>query len=112
MDIKTKRIFFFLLFFIFLFFALSSNAALDFNSPSEIATVQDLTDNIVNWFLGVAGLLIVLFLIIGGIYYITAAGDENQMGEAKKIINYAVIGLIVMLMSYSIITTLNDIIFG
>ena len=83
-----------------------------FENPSTLNSVETVTAAITNWILGIAAGIVILFLIIGGLYYITAAGDEKQMGEGKKIVNYAVIGLIVILISYSLVKTLSSIIFG
>ena len=53
--------------------------------------------NITNWMIGLAGALAVIFLIYGGIIYITGGpkGEEN----AKKIIINAIIGIVVIAIS-------------
>jgi len=66
----------------------------------------------ITWLLGVAAALTILFLIIGGIYYVTAAGDDQQMTTAKSMISYAVIGLVFIIISYSIVVTVNKFITG
>lgn len=83
-----------------------------FNSATNYPTVNALTDAIVNWFLSITAGLAILFLIIGGIYYVTAFGDDKRIEEAKKIITYAIFGLVLILISYSVVTTLNSIIFS
>lgn len=45
----------------------------------------------------------IVFLIVGGMMYATAAGDETKTGRAKKTIIGAVIGLIVGLLAPSIV---------
>jgi hypothetical protein len=79
---------------------------------SEFGTIPLLIDAIINWFLTLTAAVTILFLIIGGIYYITAFGDDKKMEEGKKIISYAVYGLIMILISYSLVTTVNFIICG
>ena len=64
----------------------------------------------IDWLLSIAAGLTILFLIIGGIYYVTAAGDDQQMTTAKTMITYAVIGLIFIIISYSIVLTIDKII--
>lgn len=112
MNEKIKKILFSLLFLILLASAFSANAVIEFGNPSSITSIQDLVSSITNWILGIAAGLVILFLIIGGIYYISSAGDDKQIEEAKKIIKYAVIGLIIILISYSLVLALNNIIFG
>lgn len=59
---------------------------------------------IINYFLGILGLIAVGFLIFAGIMMVTAGGDEQQIGKAKKMIIYAVIGIVIILLSWTIVT--------
>lgn len=68
-------------------------------------TIPVVLTNVVNWLLGLAGILALLALVWGGIRYITALGNESTAAEAKKIITWAIIGLLVVGGSYAIINT-------
>ena len=46
---------------------------------------------------GLALALCTLFLIIGGIYYMTSTGKPSRLEEAKKIIKNALIGLVIVI---------------
>jgi len=59
--------------------------------------------NIVNVLLILAALVAGIYLIVGGVKYITAGGDEGQMDKAKNQILYAVIGLIVIGLAAAIV---------
>ena len=111
---STQNLFLKLFWAIFLsiFFASSAKAIVEFPSTSNYPTVNALTTAVINWFLSITAGVTIFFLIIGGIYYLTAFGDEKRMELGKKIISYAVYGLIMILISYSIVTTLNTIIFS
>jgi hypothetical protein len=50
-----------------------------------------------------AGALAVLFIIIGGFWYLTSAGNEEQAAKGRKAITYAIIGLVVIVLSYTIV---------
>ena len=52
----------------------------------------------------VAGAIALLMIVIGGFRYIIASGDPNSVSQAKKTILYAVIGLLVCISAYSIVT--------
>ncbi|HEY5138590.1 MAG TPA: pilin [Methylococcales bacterium] len=52
----------------------------------------------------VAGSIALLMIVIGGFRYIIASGDPNSVSQAKKTILYAVIGLLVSMSAYSIVT--------
>jgi len=59
---------------------------------------------LINYFLGLLGLIAVAFLIYAGVLMVTAGGAEEQVTKAKKIIMYAVIGIVIILLSYTIVT--------
>jgi len=59
---------------------------------------------IINYFLGILGLIAVAFLIYAGILMVTAGGNEEQVGKARKVITYAVIGIVIILLSWTIVT--------
>lgn len=59
--------------------------------------------NIVNWFLILAALAAAVFIIYGGVKYIISLGDEEAATEAKNIILYAVIGLVVIGLAAAIV---------
>ncbi len=59
--------------------------------------------NIVNGLLVVAGIAASIYLVMGGIRYITSQGEEDQTEQAKNTILYALIGLIVIGLSAAIV---------
>src|SRR3989338_4768607 len=54
--------------------------------------------------LPLAGIIAMLFIIIGGYQYITSAGDEEAATKGKKTLSNAVIGLVVVILSSVIVT--------
>ncbi len=58
---------------------------------------------IVDVFIYAAGALAVVFLIIGGIRYITAVGDPQKISSAKNTVIYSVIGLVVVILARLIV---------
>ncbi len=60
--------------------------------------------NIVQWILGFLGLIAVIMILWGGFTWITAGGNEDKVATAKKIISAAVVGLIVVLLAWAIVT--------
>ena len=61
---------------------------------------------VVNFALGFLGLLAVLIVIYGGVLYVTAAGQDEATGKAKKAITYAAIGLLIVMGSYAFVNTI------
>jgi len=60
--------------------------------------------NALNVLLGLIGTLSVLMLVVGGIMYMTSGGDDTRAETAKNTIKYAIIGLIVAIISLIIVT--------
>ena len=60
-----------------------------------------------NFSLGAAGLVIFIVLIYAGFRRLTSAGNPAAQKEAKDRISAAILGLIVLLFSYLILTTIN-----
>lgn len=52
--------------------------------------------NLIQWVVGIAGVVAVIFVVIGGWGYITSAGDPGKLQKAKTTILYALIGLVVV----------------
>lgn len=63
---------------------------------------------ILNYFLGMLGLIAVAFLIYAGVLMVTAGGAEEQVTKAKKLIMYAVAGIVIILLSYTIVTFVSS----
>ena len=59
---------------------------------------------IIKIFLGTIGILFLAYTLYAGFLILTSGGNEEKIGQAKKMIFYAVIGVIITLTSYSITT--------
>lgn len=64
---------------------------------------NSLWTRILDTFTFIIGGISVLMIIIGGIRYVTSGGDQAGITAAKNTILYAVIGLIVAMLAYSIV---------
>lgn len=52
--------------------------------------------------LGILGILVVVIIIYAGVLYMTAAGDERKVEQAKLVLRNAVIGLVLIFSSFAI----------
>jgi hypothetical protein len=57
---------------------------------------------VVNIILGFLGIIAVLLILYGGFKWMTAAGNEENVASAKKLIMAGVIGLIIILMAFGL----------
>jgi len=69
-------------------------------------SLRALALTIINFFLGFLGLTAVAMIIYAGVLYVTAAGNDDNTGKAKKIIMYAILGLLIVLLSWAIVNTI------
>lgn len=58
---------------------------------------------IVNWVVMVVGIVAVIMIILGGIFYVISAGDPGKIKKAKDTILYGIIGLVIVLLSFAIV---------
>ena len=95
-------------------FYLAHVYAADANSlPQAVRTnVESLAFTIINYILGAAGLVAVVYLIIGGFNYITSGGNEETTKKAVRTLLNAVIGLVVIFAAYAIVVTVQRVVFG
>ncbi|MCF7846345.1 MAG: pilin [Candidatus Peribacteraceae bacterium] len=68
--------------------------------------LRDLVLSILNWFMFFLGLVATGFLVYGGFLYITSAGSDENVKQAKKIIIYAAVGIIVIILSAVLVNAL------
>lgn len=59
--------------------------------------------NVLNFLLSVVGTLALIMLVVGGIMYIMASGNEDTADKAKNTIKYAIIGIAVALAALVIV---------
>lgn len=67
---------------------------------------------IVNIMLFIVGVLSVIMLIIGGLRYVVSGGNSSAVSAAKNTILYAIVGLVVALLSYAIVTFILRVVMG
>lgn len=76
-------------------------------------TVGGFMLRLVQVLLVLSAVVAILFIIIGGFRYMTSSGNQEAADKGKKQITNAVIGLVVIILSYTIVSVLiNTIITG
>ena len=55
---------------------------------------------------GITASIALLIIVIAGFRYIVAHGDPNSVAQARNAITYALIGLVVSMVAFSIVTFL------
>ena len=66
----------------------------------EIRTVAV---NVIRVLLSILGILALVIVLYGGFKWMTAMGNEENVGSAKKIIGAGIVGLIIIFFAYAIV---------
>lgn len=66
-------------------------------------SVRDLVIKYVNFALPLLALAAFVGFVYAGFLYVTAYGSEEQTGKAKNVMIYAIIGLVLVILSFSIV---------
>ncbi len=60
--------------------------------------------SVIRIILGFLGIVAVIIILLGGFKWMTAGGNEEKVGEARKLIGQGVIGLVIILAAFGIAT--------
>jgi len=75
-------------------------------SDSFTAVVGD----IVAWLLGFAGIIAVIYLIYGGLLYITAGGDAEKSKSGRAALINAIIGIVIIALAFLIVRWVGSVV--
>jgi amino acid transporter len=97
-----------------------ADAQLNRNFPCDPSTgirctetsIPQIFRTIINWALGIAFGVAVIFLIIGGFRYITAGGNEESVEKGKSSVINALIGIVIIVLSYVIVNVVANLVTG
>ncbi len=73
-----------------------------FNIPT-ISCIFVLFENVINFALGLAGVVALIFIIVAGIKLITSGGDSKKVASARSTLTFAIIGLLLVFFSFGIV---------
>ena len=74
------------------------------SSPSDLTGPNGVLTKAIAILLYIAGTIAVIMIVVGAIRYITSDGDASKASQAKNTIIYSVVGLIVAVMSFGIVS--------
>ena len=83
-----------------------------FTNPIAYEKISEVLDALLNNLMGIIAFIAVIFIIIGGIMYMMAAGDETMITRAKKTWTGAAIGFAIALASPTFLKEIKKILGG
>lgn len=64
--------------------------------------------SVIGFLAGLLAALAMLMIVVAGIMYIVSAGDQSRIDLAKRILTYAIVGLIVALLAWVIVNVISN----
>lgn len=80
--------------------------------PPQPNSLEQVVDNLRWWIMGIIAAVATLFLVIGGLRYITAGGDPSQIEQAKGNLKSAMLGYGLAVLAPVFMTILSSTILG
>lgn len=77
-------------------------------SPINIDSIGGLIVRVINYLIALVGAVAVLMIIVGGFRMVTAAGSESGVAAGKKAITWAIIGLLISLLAFTIVNLVQS----
>ena len=101
-----------------LFASSFANAALircgthDDPSPCGLRDLIDTVFYVMNFLLGSATLVAIGYVLYGGLRMLLSAGNEEQVKAARSTVSNAIVGLIIVIMAFLIVTSVTSYLTG
>lgn len=75
---------------------------------ATLACIPIVIKNVIIAALFFAGVISIVLIIYAGIKFISSRGDPTQVDAAKKTLTYAIIGLIIIFLSFFIVNVISN----
>lgn len=82
--------------------------AVEIENPLKFNTLLEVISGLSNFFFTLAFFLLPIIIVIGGIFFITAAGNPSKIEMGKKIITLGIIGFVITLAAKGFIDLLKN----
>lgn len=80
----------------------------DPTTTCDTGDLQQLVINVIQFLINISLIIAVVFVMWGGFLILTAGGSSERLGKGKKSITYAVVGIVIVLVSMSMIKIFLD----
>jgi len=80
--------------------------------PTSVLQWYDIFQDVIGWIFVVAIVLGVLMLIIAGIMYMTAGGNQEKASKAVKMVMYALVGVAIAGLAWALVNVVGNFFLG
>lgn len=88
----------------------SSSSGLNTSQIAGYPDLKTVVTRVLQLLLSVLGIIAIISLVAGGAMYLTSYGDEKRIETAKKIVKYAILGIVISLSAIVIVREVGNII--
>ncbi len=84
--------------------AITLDVGINYATATGLGTkdIRETIASIINVAMGLLGIVAVVIILLGGFKWMTAAGNDEKVKEAKKLLVAGIIGLVIILTAYAI----------
>jgi len=84
--------------------AMALDVGLNYGTATGLGSTDIRTGvmSVIRVLLGFLGIIAIVIVLYGGFVWLTSAGNEEKVGQAKKILSAGIIGLIIIFVSYTL----------
>jgi hypothetical protein len=75
----------------------------------ELTDIMTVFVNTGNYVIGIIGSIVLLMYVVGGLYFLTAAGSEKRISKGKEYLKISTMGLLIVMFAYLGIFTLRGV---
>lgn len=76
-------------------------------NPAKIRDLVDIIENIIKLLAPAAAIAFLIMLLIGGFKFVSSGGDPKATASAKATLTYAVIGVILVVVAWLILSAIS-----
>ena len=85
------------------------STCIDASGVATINCIPLLIANFIFWGIMLSGSVAVIFIIIGGIRFVTSGGDSKKIEQARKTIVFSILGLFLIILSFFVVNIIGSI---
>lgn len=88
--------------------AQSAIKGIDATGTQTNKSMNDIIKDVVGVMMFILGALAVIMIVYSGIQYVISMGDSNKIAKAKNTLIYSIVGLVVAIFAYAIVSFVVD----
>jgi len=77
---------------------------------NDMGSIVELVETLVNWFFWILMAVAVFMLLFAAFNWLTSAGNEEKVTSARKMLIWAIVGIIIALISKGLIEVIKNLV--